>query len=132
MAKDEKRGKVLEILFVTQYPDHSIAVGRLNAENVRKIVLSSDLIKEHIGQNLTDSEWNTGDWKNNPTVLVDIENNNIRNCGWYCQKSGHGLAMHASDLVKVGYLGKGAHGNEPELLGKKKKSAKKKQKRATK
>jgi hypothetical protein len=122
MIKDEKRGKILEILFVTQYPDNSINIGRLNAENVRNILLSPDLIKEHIGSKLTASEWNTGSWESNPSVLVDILNNNIQGCGWYCQRSGHGKAVNASDLVKVGYLAQGDHGNEPKKVVVKKKT----------
>ncbi len=78
MAKDEQRGRVLEILFVTQYPDDSIAVGRLSAEKVRKIVLDADLIKEHIGPTITKSEWNTGNWQDNPSILVDVVDNNIQ------------------------------------------------------
>ena len=113
MAKDEPRGRVLEILFVTQYPDKSVKIGRLNAENVKQVTLDPEIIKKHIGPELTAAEWNRGDWKKNPSLLIDSMLNGAgRQCGWYCQHGGHLNADSVSDLEPIGFSGAGPHSDE--------------------
>lgn len=87
----EKRGIVKEIMLVVQYPDSSIKVGQLNAEGVESIIFNNDAIIDHIGKESQSAleQWNSGDWRNNPSVLVVADKNRYGNCGWYCKHAGH-------------------------------------------
>jgi hypothetical protein len=98
----EQRGTVKEIILVTHYPDNSIKVGHLNAKGIKSIIFNHDAIIEHVGEagDVINTQWNTGDWKNNPSVLIISDKNRYGNCGWYCKHAGH-IEQFIEDLDPV-------------------------------
>lgn len=86
---DEIRGVVKEIIFVLQYPDWDIKVAHLDPSDLHSIVLDHESIKAEV----KNEEWNTGEWKNNPTMLLMKKRSLPGSEGLvrvlYCQKTGH-------------------------------------------
>ncbi|QDV48468.1 hypothetical protein Enr17x_04800 [Gimesia fumaroli] len=89
-------------MFLVKYPNSSTKIGRLNAEHVHSILISEETVLDHIG--MSDEalhQWNTGEWTNNPSIIVRSALNGINNCGFYCQHAGHLNATHVTDLSQI-------------------------------
>jgi hypothetical protein len=70
----QERGIVRHMVMVEQFPDGEIRTIPMNAGVVREIVLNpDDIVKRMADDPQFWPAWNTGDWKNNPSILLKVE-----------------------------------------------------------
>jgi hypothetical protein len=73
-GKREERGVARHVIFVEQYPNGDIRTFPINASVLREIILHPDDIEQRIAaEPQLQAQWNSGDWKNNPSILLRVE-----------------------------------------------------------
>jgi hypothetical protein len=84
---NDERGSVVKLVLVTQYPDGDIKAVPMGMEPVKLIVFDHDEIERRLKELGADSsKWNTGSWKDNPSILVERKDGVVI---LYCKYTGH-------------------------------------------
>src|SRR5947209_3405658 len=84
---NDARGRVARVVLVTHYPDGDIQAVPVNVSRLKLIMFDEHAIKARLSELGVDlSQWNTGDWTKNPSVLMEQKDGIVI---LYCQKTGH-------------------------------------------
>ena len=89
LPPEQGRSKPIMLFSVIRYPDNSVRVGRINPQILDGILISEKAILEHLNGDAR--EWNTGDWKDNPRLLL-MAKDQERHCHWACKPPQHPTA----------------------------------------
>jgi hypothetical protein len=70
----QPRGVARQVIFVVQYPNGDIRTFPINAAAVHEIIVNTEDAERRLGDDpALYAQWNTGDWRTNPSVLLQVE-----------------------------------------------------------
>ncbi|MFO0915254.1 MAG: hypothetical protein U0795_19990 [Pirellulales bacterium] len=87
MSKTPERAWVARVVIVAAYPDGEVKAIPVKTDGVKLIMFDHSSIVDRLsGLGVDLSEWNSGDWKNNPSVLIERVDGQVI---LYCKYTGH-------------------------------------------